>query len=505
VDLDLDSEVLGEEPTEPLGPRLWRWLRAHPAALALIVVLAIAVAGIGAVILTRPVQPAAVTLVEVTGLDDSPDEPRWLERPDGRPSGRPGLTIDAVLQRAEAGAGADTQIVGITGPGVVSIKNAPTRVPPAGPVGVPLEVVLDCDRLPETVAADAYRLRVAALSGDPLRRPADREVSVQELSKRLVTATRLTCAAWSARRDLTVTAMTATVDPSRPRIAVTFTVANRGARQAFLDRALPGFSIRFEGKLPTPIPPHGTATVSGTVVLDTCDSVKPTEDGLYSLGRGPALSSTFNVAGRSGAAPPDGGPTPAGSSPPGGNGAVEGRGLLEGQSTVFADLESFGVTGILIARDPARTLREALDRACASLRPMLVMIAPGTVRYDARTRNLTVPVRILVGAAVHVRSVQLRSRPGRAATGVPSPGTQAYTPLWKPTGALVPDDTGQVRIDLRYLAPKTGACPESGAYLPDIVATLEVEVAGGRRQMAYSGTPNLFDDPSVPALLCAPQ
>jgi hypothetical protein len=108
----------------------------------------------------------------------------------------------------------------------------------------------------------------------------------------------------------------------------------------------------------------------------------------------------------------------------------------------------------------------------------------------------------LVGAAVQVRSVHVRSRSDGTASSLPMPGTAAYTPLWKPTGALVPDDTGQVKLDLRYRAPKAGSCPESGAYLPDLVATLDVVVAGHTRQLAYSGTPNLFDDSRMPAVLC---
>jgi hypothetical protein len=484
VDLDLVGEVLGDEPTEPLGPRLWRWLRGHPLALVLIVVLVLAVAGVGVVIVTRPVQPAAVTLVQGDNFDESSNEPRWLEQADGRPSGSVGLTIKAVLQRAEAGAGVDTDVVGITGPGVSGIANAPTAVPRAGPVEVPLKVSLDCEHLPDALPANAYRLRIRARSADSLRRPADRLVGLAELSQRWATAVEFTCAAWSARKDLTVTALTAKVDPSKPRIAMTFTVVNRGDRPASLEQAIPGYSIRIEGKLPVRVPAHSTATAAVTVVLDTCDSVKPSEDGLYSLGRGPALTTAFNVAGRSGEIPAGGGTFP---------------GKLSAQNP---DLEAFGSTGVLIATDPARTLREALDRACASLRPMLVLLPPGGLRYDARTRVLTVPVRFLVGAAVPVRSVRLRSRPDGTATGLAAPGSAAYTPLWKPTGALKPDDTGQLQVDLRYRAPKGRSCPERGGYLPDIVATLDVLVARHSREVSYSGTPNLFDDPKMLAVLC---
>jgi len=278
---------------------------------------------------------------------------------------------------------------------------------------------------------------------------------------------------------MTVTGLTTTVDPSKAAVAATLTVENRSDRPASLHQASSDYPIRIEGALPVVIPPHGSTKVSMTVVLDRCDSVRASEDGLYSLGRGPALSTAINLVGRTGAAP-TAGPEPAG---------------------VAAD-EQLGVTGVVFATGPARTLREALEKACAELRPMLVLIPPGSLRYDAKTRDLTVPLRILVPPG-RVRALYLRSRADGRATRPVFTGTAAYTPLWKPTGALTPDATGRLEVGLHYRAPKASACPGRGSYLPDVIATLEVPIPGGQRRVVFSASPNLFDDPTVDTLLCA--
>jgi hypothetical protein len=491
------GEVLGEEPTEPLTQRLWRRVRARPLVPAVIVVVVVAAAGTVVAIRTRPVEPAALAVIRYPGTWVSwspgghpeqyggPDAPYWQVRPDGRPSGPPVLSTGVAVQRKavqqKAGSTADadvvTRVVGITGPGVVRADNPPVVVPPAGLVGVPLRAVLDCGQLPETTPSGAYRLRTTARSADPRRRAGRGTVDVAALSDRWADAIRVACSTWSARAHLTITELTATVDPTRPRIAVTLTVVNTGARQGFLT-AMPVTdpSIRLEGRLPVRVPARGRAEATLNVVLDRCDTVQPAGADTSLPTTDPGDSTDIFLAGRVGSVPT----------------AAEQADLDRVEGT-------FQSTGVLLTPHAYRRLRAALSEACAGLNPVLPLISPGTVRYDRAGDVVTVPLQLFV-APGRVRHLRLRTEP--RLIGLASAGREAYLPLWKPTGDLTPDRSGHLVVPLRYRPPRAGRCPNRGGYLPALLVTLDVPVAGGVRRLTYSAFANLFEDPAALRLLC---
>jgi hypothetical protein len=475
VELDLSDEVLGEDYDEPLLDRLWRGLLRRPFALPMIVVVALVAAGSGAALIAaRGPQLADVTVR--ADLSAARWEAPWRTGFNGRPAGPVVLSVATIVRRGRSGA--PTSVVGISGPGVTKADNPVVELPVGKPVALALRAVINCASVPAVIPAGAYGLRVSAHSESG---PKVAVLDVGTLGQSWATSIRVACASWLARRALTVTALTAQVDPTRPVLGVTMKVTNSGEREGTLSSVTPaGATVRVSGPLPIRVPAHGSTTAKFDVLLDTCDTVEKPANAPGGLNEPPNLSTQIGLAGLVGSVA-----------------AADLLARVSAQPPPGADFdnEGFGPTGIRITDSANHDLYVALKRACGGLRSMVSEIRPGSVRYDRASRVLTLPLLIDV-APGRVRSMRLRAIPPAAGDDA------AYRPLWTATGDLVPDRAGQVRVTLRYLAPVFGACPREGGHLSGFLATLLVPVAGVQRTVRYRSVPSLAEDQEATPLLC---
>lgn len=476
-------EVLGEEPSEPVTDRIWRSLRAHPVVPAILTAVALAGGGVLAVVATRPPEIPEVRVL----ARQSEDQATWLTPPwedaaDGRPSGPPVLAARVAVERAVPGSQPDVvaSVVGLVGPGIVRTDNEPVVVPGALPYLVTLRAVLDCSRLPTTTSAGAYRVAMVARSNRPGSRTARGYAEIgMALGQRWADQIQLACGTWAARRHLTVTSLTATADPTRPRVAVRMTVTNDGAKEAVLQApwaARP--DVRVDSGLPIRIPARGSTEAEVSVVLDRCDNINPFPDGSSALVQQVALTSVISVEGRVGAIPE-----------PSRLGGAWRPGALGSRNSVRS-------TGVLLSPQAAGALTVALTEACGGLRPIVVSLEPGSVRRDPNSGVVTVRAKIPTPPG-RVRSLRL-------STPAPDerPTASAYRPLWQPTGRLRPDPAGTFTVDLPYAPPGEGGCPDDGGYLPSLVVELEVPTTSGVRTLTYTGFADLTQDTAIRPILC---
>jgi hypothetical protein len=452
----------------------------------LLAVLAVAGLVVAGLVVVRELRGAALpTVVVLPSASADPANPAgsagsaslgeqgaaWQAGADGRPEGPARLVTTVAVRRAVQGEAADrpdavVRVVGMAGPGVTRNLAPPVQLPADGrAVDVLVVTQLDCRQVPAAVADDAFRLRIEGRQGSRTRSGL---VSGGSSGRRWADAVQLACGSWTARRDLTVSALTARADPVQPNVEVTLTVGNTGPRDATVtaDPASGEHGVELHG-LPIRVPAHGSATATISVLLQRCDIVD--DQGAPDH---PALSSMIDLVALAGAAPTSGSEPPQ----PG---------------------EGSEPTGVVLADPVGRALADALGQACGGLDPLAVLVPSGGVRYDAGTRDLDVQVVIDVPPG-RVRALSLTPVP------VPSDDRALHRPLWTSTPELVPDSTGQVRTTLPYHSADAGPCPVIGGYLPAVVATLHVPGAAGERVLRYSLFIDITEDRKAVAQLCDP-
>jgi hypothetical protein len=473
VELDLDEqsdEVLGADWDEPLLERLWQALLRRPLALPIIVLVTLLGAGsLAAALAVLGPQPAELT---IRGDGPSLSVAPWQVGDDLRPAGPVVLSVGTIIRRSRSGA--PTSVVGISGPGVIQADNPAVDLRVGAPVSVPLRAVVDCGLLPAMIPKGAYGIRIWAHSGVGTNYAVADAGAIGESWSAVI---RTACASWLARRSLTVTALTAAVDPTRSVLRVSMTVTNSGAREGILTYGGGDPAPRLDGDRPIRVPPHGVTTARFTLNLDTCDSVPDPADETASSSPDSRLTTRIGLVGLVG-------PTQTTEQ--------------TGQAGQTDDSEGFGPTGIPINAGANRALGTALSRACAGLGPIVTLIGPGSVGYDRASRVAIVRLQVDVPPG-RVRTIRLHAQ---AAEPPPDPAV-GYRPLWTSTADLTPDRTGQVRVTLRYRVPPSRACPRDGGYLPGFIATLRVPVQGGERVVSYGGTIDLGEDPEAMPLLCS--
>ena len=403
-------------------------------------------------------------------LAAGPVERPWSAGWDGRPREPVVLAVSATLARRDGG-DEPASVLGLAGPGIVAPADgdlpAPVAVPATAterhPVTVALSARIDCAAVLDAAAGSdlpAYRLRVAAGAGPgtgPGTRPG-RGITTADAGvhgRAWADAVRLGCATWAARRDLTVTAVTARIDPTRPEADLVATVADAGPWAATL--AAPTAGLR-----DVVVPAHGTATVPLHVRLDRCDVVGSVRYGTVGT---PVLSSRLGLVALVGA---------------GGS----------GRTVTFASPgDGTAPTGVVLARAAGEALGTALGRACGDVGPPSASILPGGVHYDPATGELAVTAQVQITPPV-VRSLTLQPESGPA------------TALWTTTPELLPDPSGRVQVTLRYRLPATDPCGTLGAGLFGVVATLHRPEAGGDRVVRYSVTLDLAQDGRLATTFC---
>ncbi|HEX2809372.1 MAG TPA: hypothetical protein VHN80_24685, partial [Kineosporiaceae bacterium] len=152
-------------------------------------------------------------------------------------------------------------------------------------------------------------------------------------------------------------------------------------------------------------------------------------------------------------------------------------------------------TGIVLAAPAGKALGAALSEACGDVGPVMSLVPPGGVRYDAATRDLAVTALVDV-------------TPGKvSALSLQPDATQhrdrlTATPAWTTTPRSRPDAAGQVRITVHYRAPAAGPCQSVGATLLAAVATMRVPGATGERVVRYSLFLDMARDTQAVSRLC---
>jgi hypothetical protein len=463
VDPSPSAEVLGQESTGSLTGLAWAWLRTHPVVLSALVIAAIGVVG---VVLAGQVRSPRLPSLGVSDDGASPTTGPWLPGADERPAGPVVLAVTARIVSHQPGSA--VHLLGIAGPGVRHNGSPPVDLSSGSEVTVPFEATVDCGVLPVTIPAGAYGLRVRVSSR---LRSRTGVVGAGAVGERWRTRIVSACAAWSSRRDLTGTALAARVSPTQPQADLQLTLTNSGARPVTVTTTHVNPGIELKGDLPFVVPAHGSVQAALTVILRRCNDVGDPRSVNFPLYQFFVLTDTINLAGVAGALPP---------------------GVIDSSKEADTGL---GPTGIVLDSNSGRALAFALVNACGLMTPSAISVAAETVRYDAASRVLSVPITVLT-APGRVRSLRLQAERGTRPEGV-------YLPVTTSAQNLVPDRRGQSRVTLRLHAPAFGTCPQDGLLLPDVLITLDVVGLGQHRTVAYSNELDLPPGPRTQSLPCA--
>jgi hypothetical protein len=457
MDPSPSAEVLGQEPVGSLAGRGFAWSRAHPVLLFLLVVGVVAVAG---VVLAGQLRDPQLPTLSVRDGGARSTARVWPVGGDERPSGPVVLAVTATIAASKTG----SRLLGISGPGVRKTGDLPVDLSSGPAQTVPLQAVVDCDSVPERIPAGAYGLRVQIRSGARSRTGV---VDAGAAGERWRMTIESACAAWSARRNLTASALTARVSPTGPRVALALTLTNSGARPATVTAAHFAPAIGLTGDFPIVVRPHASVKAAVGVAVRRCNDVGDPQSVNFPLSQFFVVTSMINLAGTTGPATPD-----------------DGSGTDDG----------LGSTGIVLDSDSGRTLALALVAACGQLPPPAITPASAAVRYDAGSRLLSVPVTVRT-APGRVRSLRLAAEPVNAQDG-------GYVPIANAGQELVPDRKGQATTILRFRAPVAGSCRAGGSVLPGVLLSLDVVGLGERRTVVYSEQLDLAPDSHAPALPC---
>jgi hypothetical protein len=463
VVLEPHTEILAGGRDEQLTGVVWHWLRHKPRLVALLIVLALAAAGLVVVRALR--DPGLPQLVVEGTADSSPVAAPWQAGWDGRPRSPVILSVTATVRRLRPQKG-QLSVTGIAGPGVVHAESAPIAVPERGEVKVPLRADVDCSRLPLTVPNDAFGLRITTRDGP---RSHTGVVSAGQPGRGWAHAVQLACATWIARRDLTVSTLRARVHPTLPRADLTMTFVNNGPRTAVVEQPLSAFpDVAVQGPFPLRVPPLASVTAQVSLTLDRCDVVASL---VYSAIGSPTISSRINLVAIAGPYP-------------------------KGQFSFEGPGEGGELTGVVLAPPAGKALGSALTQACAGLGPVVSQIPPGGVRYDAAHRDMSVTVGLGVAPGrVRTLSLQPNTRP------LHQDGLVAL-PAWTTTPEVRPDANGQARVTIHFRTPGADPCPSLGATLLGAVATLRVPGSTGERVLKFSLFLDMAQDTRAVAELC---
>ena len=382
----------------------------------------------------------------------------WTPGPDGRPVAGVHLVLNAILTvpTPQARHGRVT-VLGLTGPGVRAGAPGPIPMTVGQPTRVVLSADVDCTQVDLPVAASAYGLQVREDEGS---RSIEGLLPLGTQSAEWDSKLDLACGSWLARRDLTVTAISAVPDPLQPATDLRLTITNAAKQSAYLVQG------DFYGAIYTVtgpaidkihVPGGGQAVVPLHLALDSChgspngptvevQGVHTTVDdfGFYaSIGR-PALSTN----------------DPVGSDP-----AI----LFDG----------YGPTGLVMNQQAETDLTTALRSACGGLDLVVTRPATRGRAIDPATHVMTlrVGIQITSGTALDLRLVS-DSFEGAAPTD--------YVPLWTTSPKLVPDSRGLAVFVLRYRVPTgANACANGGQSIPGFTVFAHVAAPGGVKTVRY--------------------
>jgi hypothetical protein len=376
-------------------------------------------------------------LPPVSVASDRPTEsvPLWSAGQDGRPVAPVTLSVSAQLSAPGGPRAAEVFPVGLAGPGVHDPGAFPRHALGRTPTDIELTAQVDCDQVPIPVPQDAYAIRLRVVDG---ARTAGATTPLGPSEPELRRRVTLGCATWLGARDLTITAVRATVDPTQPHVDLVLDVRNAGSRSAVVwTGGDVGGGTRVTD-VRAVLPARSSVSVPVSVDLPTC----------------------FQW-------PDAGSPATAGETPLGLLGAV-------GVDTPLSPTElppSQGDIGVPLAPAVAVQLRAALVAACGGIASPVLLTSPTRTTYDADTHLLTAHI---VADLPPGLPVEARFLPAGA-------GQTDLRPLFGPTPWLHPDYSGQLGYTVRFAVPPDVPCLGGGPFV-----TLDVEARVGQRVVRFT-------------------
>lgn len=442
--------------------------RRSPGPVVQVVVLALlAGAAYAAYQLTGPRLPR-LTVAATPRSAGTPAVVAWQPGIDERPTGGVFLTMGAVIG-IDGDSSGTVDVLGISGPGVVREASRSLRLTAGGPgtTGV-LAADIDCTHLRLPLVRDTYGLRVRVVDGS---RIVAGVVPAGSLGLRWAASVASACGSWLARHDLTVTHVSASIDPLQASVDLGLTVQNAGHSTAYVLATTvgPALAVSTQPDGATVVSPFTEGRVLLHVDIRQCDAIPPlppsASGGVYGT-TGDALGLLALVGSRPRVNPDDP--------------------LTDG----------LGPTGVVFGRGEAAAVAEALRSACGGLGPYVTDLVPGGVAFDPKTRVLDLTIRVRGNASL-VSDLTLVS-------DVAPPGdASVYRPLWITSATLRPDRSGSVSATLRYLAPPTGSpCPSFGAWIPAFTVVAHVPVPDGVKTLRYSQLITPLQWPKAMHALC---
>ena len=475
MDHEIEIEILPGAATGPAAERFRRRTdrgtdrRTRRVVVAVAVVAAVAAAGFVAAraVPDQDVVPGVVVAGSPSGSgsDSGSRGAAWTAGADGRPAGP--VTVDAtvLVHRQERLTGEVARrpdrrlwVLGLAGPGVTGNDLPEVEVPPGGEdAEVPIRALLDCSRVPEVPAPEAYGLRMRAGRGAAA---VTGPTSAGDMGRRWGRVAAMACATWAARRSLTVTDVQARVDPVEARVDLTLDLRNDGSREAtFQPHPLLVGGGLLAGVLPVRIPAHGRTQARVRLTIPTCPMAQSEDD------QG-SLSSWIGMVAVVGHPAPVAEASPTPGSP-----------VADAEIDVTGTLSPTGVVMLPLAQ--AR-LGAALQTACADLAQGPQVPDSGReVEVDTTTGTITFRLEVDLPPG-RVRSLTVTSDPVGSLNGA-RPAFEALPTDGRP---LVPDAQGRVRVEWRYRRLPGTPCADS--FIASAQLTARISTATGERRVPLS-------------------
>jgi len=450
---------------EPSGRRPDR--RTRRVVVVVAVVAAVVAAGFVAAraVPDQDVVPGVVVAGSPSGSDSGSRPAAWTVDADRRPAGPVTLDATVLVHRQERLTGEVARrpdrrlwVLGLAGPGVTGNDLPEVEIPPGGEdAEVPIRALLDCSRVPEVPAPEAYGLRMrsgrgaAAVTGP---------TSAGDMGRRWGRVAAMACATWAARRSLTVTDVQARVDPVEARVDLTLDLRNDGSREAtFQPHPLLVGGGLLAGVLPVRIPAHGRTQARVRLTIPTCPMAQSEDD------QG-SLSSWIGMVAVVGHPAPVAEASPTPGSP-----------VADAEIDVTGTLSPTGVVMLPLAQ--AR-LGAALQTACADLAQGPQVPDSGReVEVDTTTGTITFRLEVDLPPG-RVRSLTVTSDPVGSLNGA-RPAFEALPTDGRP---LVPDAQGRVRVEWRYRRLPGTPCADS--FIASAQLTARISTATGERRVPLS-------------------
>ncbi len=442
-----------------------RWAALGPGTprrrRAVALLLVVAVLGGSAVVLVLRVLPPSAPALTVAVDPGSEQLDPVAQLSEGAPAGPTHVELSGAVSLADpswARPGRTVTLLGVTGPGV----DAATLLPPspqlsraAPSVGaLILGADLDCAAVQPSTPADAYRLRVVVRDGD---RVLQRLVPLGAASASWAERVHRACTWVRTEQQLSVTDVSAVVDPRQPALDLSVVVHNAGPLAASAwTTAHSGWGNTVDPAVPAvPVPAQGTATLHTRLTLGSCLSwaqlTLPTTTQETPL---PLVGSVGSSA-----------DPPHGWDPP----------------------------GVPLSPTAARQLEAALTLACGGISTPVAEVVPGASSYDPGTQTLTTRIVVQLPGG-RVRQARVVA-PNDVAAG-------SLTPLFDTTAWQAPDASGRLQVTVRFRAAQSQPCLVGAPFL---VFYLDARVPGpdGERQLRFAMSAEVAPPGAAATFLCS--